>query len=370
MTEIPAGTPIPRASARAPGYALGVVLVAGAALCWSTGGALVRLTAGIDSWQIILYRSLTVFVLIAAWIAMKHGRKAWAAVRAAGPNAAIAGAAVAIAGLTFIMSLFYTTVAQAIFMVGIAPFLSAILGFWILRERIPGITWAAMAVALTGMAVILFASGAGEGSLMGSMLAIYSAFAFSCYAVLLRWGQNTDMSVALVWNAVFLIAAALIVLLLPTGLRQAAGLGELNIGFRNALICFVMGAVQLTLGLLLFTWGSRSVPAAQLTLIALVEPVFSPLWAWLVAGELPPVLTFAGGAIILGAIVLQTLLGARNRGSRRLAQSRMADDVLIDAPRQDPHLGQHRIGLADDPSIGSGTQRFFKSGNVTRQRFP
>jgi drug/metabolite transporter (DMT)-like permease len=65
--------------------------------------------------------------------------------------------------------------------------------------------------------------------------------------------------------------------------------------------------VQITLGLILFTIGSRSVPAAQLSLIALVEPTLSPLWAWLVASELPPVWTFAGGAVILGAIAVQAL---------------------------------------------------------------
>ena len=82
-----------------------------------------------------------------------------------------------------------------------------------------------------------------------------------------------------------------------------------------------MGAVQLTLGLILFTVGSRSVPAAQLSLFALVEPVLAPLWAWLVASELPPIWTFVGGTVILIAIVMQALLSAtrelRHVGSRR-----------------------------------------------------
>jgi drug/metabolite transporter (DMT)-like permease len=298
---------------KSPGYGIGVLAVAAAALCWSTGGALVRLTHGIDSWQIVFYRSCTVLACMSLWIGFTHGRRTLAVFRSSGLNAVIAGIAIAIAGLTFLTSLFYTTVAQAIFMVGLTPFLSAILGFWILRESIPSSTWIAMVMALLGMAVILYATGAGDGSIVGTMLAIYSAFAFSCYAVLLRWGQNTDMSVALIWNAVFLISASLAVMLLPTGLREVSGLSQLSIGLYNLAICISMGAVQLTLGLMLFTWGSRSVPAAQLSLIALIEPVFSPLWAWLVSGELPPVLTFAGGAIILGAIALQALLGTARK---------------------------------------------------------
>ena len=89
-------------------------------------------------------------------------------------------------------------------MVGISPFLSAMIGYWILRERIPPITWIAMTVALAGMGVIFYGNGGG-GAITGTALALYSAFCFSRYAVLLRCGQNTEMSVALIWNAIYLI---------------------------------------------------------------------------------------------------------------------------------------------------------------------
>ena len=141
----------------------------------------------------------------------------------AGVNAVIAGVAVGTAGLTFVAALFYTTVAEAIFMVGVAPFLSALLGFWILRESIPPITWVAMTVALVGMAVIFYGNRGG-GAVTGTLLALYSAFCFSCYAVLLRWGQKTEMSVALIWNAIYLIIVTGLVLLLPDGPQGASGL--------------------------------------------------------------------------------------------------------------------------------------------------
>jgi drug/metabolite transporter, DME family len=301
-------------------YAAGVAFTAAAAMCWSLGGALVRLTEGIDVWQIIFYRSLTAFICMGLWLGFRFGATLPSRFLHAGPNAVIAGIAVATAGLTFVASLFYTTVAQAIFMVGVAPFLSAILGLWILREPIPGITWFAMTVALIGMAVI-FAGADGGTTFTGTALALLSAFCFSCYAVLLRWGQKTEMSVALIWNAILLIAVSAVVLLLPTGLRGEPGLAQLAIGWSNFTAVFMMGAVQLTLGLILFTIGSRSVPAAQLSLIALVEPILSPLWAWLVVSELPPIWTFVGGAVILSAIALQALLSAgperRHVGRRR-----------------------------------------------------
>lgn len=98
----------------------------------------------------------------------------------------------------------------------------------------------------------------------------------------------------------------------------------------NAVIAgaFIVGAVQLTLGLILFTMGSRGVPAAQLFLIALVEPVLSPLRAWAMARELPPIWTFTGGAVIVGAIMIQALFGATrdNRNARRQRRSEPAFD--------------------------------------------
>lgn len=299
-------------------YATGVAFTAAGATCWSLGGALVRLTDNVDAWQIIFYRSLTVLVLMSLWLTYRFGASLPRRMIGAGINAVIAGIAVGTAGLTFVAALFYTTVAQAIFMVGITPFVSAIIGFWILRERIQPITWAAMTVALGGMAVIFYGN-AGGGQITGTALALYSALCFSCYAVLLRWGQKTEMSVALIWNAIYLIAACAAVLLLPTGLRDSFGYEALVIGWKNFAAIFVMGAVQLTLGLILFTVGSRSVPAAQLSLIALIEPTLSPLWAWFAASELPPVWTFVGGAVILSAIVIQALFSAtrETRHARR-----------------------------------------------------
>lgn len=306
-------------------YAAGVAFTAAGATCWSFGGALVRLTDNLDVWQLMFYRSATVLVLMILWLGYRFRGALVHHMAAAGLNAVIAGIAVGTAGLTFVASLFYTTVAQAIFMVGIAPFMSAILGFWILRERIPGITWIAMSVALTGMGIIFYGTGGG-GEISGTILAIYSAFCFSCYAVLLRWGQKTEMSVALIWNALFLIVICLAVLMLPTGLRADTGLDAFAIGWRNALWISVMGVVQLTLGLILFTIGSRSVPAAQLSLIGLIEPTLSPLWAWLVANELPPIWTFAGGAVILCAIVIQALFSAArdSRHARRRSRRQPA----------------------------------------------
>ena len=294
-----------RPSAR-PGDArlTGIALALGGVVCWSLGGALVRLTDGIDIWQIVFYRSLVVLAVISAWIWSVHGSRSFLVMRRAGWTAGIAGIASGLAGLAFVAALFHSTVAHTIFMLGVAPFCAALLGWWILRERVARATWAGMTVALAGLAIMLV-GGTGGGSFVGSILALYAAFAFACYSVLLRWGQNTEMVVAQIWNALFVIAFSGIVLLLPTPLRDAHGFDGLAIGWPNLLLVFVMGAVQLSLGMILFTRGSRSVPAAQLSLLALIEPVLGPLWAWLAVAEVPAAATVLGGAVILSAVAVQ-----------------------------------------------------------------
>ena len=88
----------------------------------------------------------------------------------------------------------------------------------------------------------------------------------------------------------------------PVSLR---GLGALAIGGLDLIACAVMGIVQIGCGLVAFTAGARHVPAADLALLAQTEVVLSPVWAWLVVGEVPAFWTLVGGAMVLAAVTLQ-----------------------------------------------------------------
>lgn len=289
--------------------AAGVAFALAGATCWSLAGMLVRLTEDIDAWQIIVYRSLFTILVLGLWLLHIHGRNTIRAIIEAGPNALAAGLAIGMASITFLFALFHTTVAQAIFMAGVAPFVSALLAWWLLGERLRATTWIAMLIAVAGLAVML--AGTPEGNLYGSGLAFLSACCFSVYSVLLRRGQKTDMNVATLWNAAFLMACSLAVLTLGLSLREATGSAEFLIGWRNILLTLLMGAVQLSLGLYLYARASRSVPAAELTLLALLEPALAPVWVWLVVGEVPAGSTLLGGATIMAAIVFRVLAARR-----------------------------------------------------------
>ncbi len=249
----------PVARAAGGGPLVGYALVLGGVTCWSLGGVLVRLTDGIDVWQIIFYRSIVMLLVISAWIWSLHGAQSLLIVRHAGWTAAVAGIASGVAGLSFVAALLHTTVAQSTFMIGIAPFCAALLGRWILRERVQVATWVGMVIALLGLAIML-AGGPGGGSFVGSILALYSAFAFACTTVLLRWGQKTEMIAAQIWNALFLLPLAAVVLVLPTPFRDASGGEAFAVGWQNLLLIVIMGAVQLALGMILFTRRGPCLP--------------------------------------------------------------------------------------------------------------
>jgi len=302
-------------------YAAGVAFAAGGALCWSLGGPLVRLTSNLDIWQVLFYRSAVLLVCVLIWLGIRYGTSLPARMIAAGSPAVIAGIAVGSSGIGFVIAMFYTTVAEATFIFGTSPTLSAILGLWILRERIPASAWIAIFLAAGGMAIIFLGAGGGN-SMVGALAAFYCAFSIACYAVLLRWGQNSEMTVALIWNALMLIALSATVLAVPTGLRQPTGLAAFSISWPDLGVVILMGSVQLGLGMILFTVASRSVPAAQLMLISLIEPCLAPVWAWLVAGEVPSLATFIGGAAILSAIVFQALFGAASKRRHARNQQR------------------------------------------------
>ena len=216
---------------RRPSHGLGIAFTLLGACCWSLGGLFTRATDGIDAWQIIFYRSWVALLIMAGVMLARHRGRTLSIFREAGLNAVIAGIALGLAGLTFVLSLFYTTVAQSIFMVGIAPFSSAILGWWILRERVARATWLSMVAALIGLGIML--AGTTLRGFSGSVLALYSAFSFSCYSVLLRWGQRTDMNASIIWNALFLIVFSALVMLIESPLRAGAGSGDFAIGWRN-----------------------------------------------------------------------------------------------------------------------------------------
>lgn len=303
----PSGSAPTRAvAARAdPVHLRGVALVATAGVFWSLGGVLVRWIEAADPWQIIFYRSLALALTLLAVLGLRHRRRVTAAFAAAGWNGVVAGACLSGGFIGFIVALAHTTVANAVFMLGAAPFFAALLGRWWLGEAVRRATWLAMAVAAVGI-LTMVANGIALGTVRGNLLALATAFCFATFSVLLRRGRDQDTMPCVVHAG--LIAALIAGVVLIAGQEAPAALA---VSGRDLALCLTMGSVQVGAGMILFTLGARHVPAAELTLLSLTELVFAPVWVWLAVGEVPSPLTVVGGAILMAAIVYQALSGAR-----------------------------------------------------------
>ncbi len=294
-------------------YITGMALVIAAGTCLSFGGLLFRLISSSDVWQVFLYRSVFLILAMVPIILYANKGKFFSIFYRAGWNGVIAGFCLALASVSFITSLTYTTVANAAFMVGSVPFFSALLGWWLLREKVSKQTVIAIAVAFCGMGLMMGA-GIGDGQILGSFLALYASLAFACYTVILRWNERAEMLPSVFWSGVFVAGFAFVILVFPSPFRASYGISELAISGHDLALCMTMGMAQMALGLILYTIGAKWVPAAELGLATLVEPVLGTLWVWIFINEVPSNMTLAGGVIIMAAIAGRAMSGVmKNR---------------------------------------------------------
>src|SRR5262249_120360 len=200
----------------------------------------------------------------------------------------------------FMLALGRVTVANALFMSGITPFLVAIGARATLGERVSPRAWGTMALAATGVAVML-GSGMALGQLTGNLLAFGSATSFAAHSLVLRSNRRSDLLPAVPHAGIFGALLGLAAL----GLEGASP----RVPTRDLLLGLAMGVVQLGGGLVLYTRASRLLPAAELQLVATAELVMAPLWVWIGVGEAPNAATLAGGALIVAAILAQALRG-------------------------------------------------------------
>ena len=190
------------------------------------------------------------------------------------------------------------------FLFSASPFLAAVLGWLLLKEPVRPATWAAIVLAGIGM-FIMVREGLAAGALLGNAAALLSALGFAVFTLALRWGKLADMMPAVILGAVFSMLTAAIVLM-ATG-------APLIVPMRDIAISMAMGAVILAIGMALYTAGSRVIPAAELTLLSMVEVMLAPLWVFALLGETASPGTFLGGAILLGAVAFNALSGARRK---------------------------------------------------------
>lgn len=266
--------------------------MAAAAVCWSSGALVARLVAT-TPWTTNLWRSLFASVFLGVLLSIARRRSILTQWREGGRPVVAVAACMAIASTCFIFSLAHTTVANTLLLMSTSPYVVGLLGWLLLGERVPPRTWLTMGVALAG-AVVMVSSSYGRGGLFGDLLAVVMAASFAVATVLVRRHPSIPMApaAALATAFTFLIA-------LPSATPLATTP-------RDLLLLAFFGIGQFGAGFLLFMAGARLIPAAQTSLIGMLETVLGPVWVWLVLNERPDAASLAGGALILTALVANT----------------------------------------------------------------
>jgi drug/metabolite transporter (DMT)-like permease len=279
----------------------GVLLVLGAGAIWSTSGPLIRAIEAADVWQILLFKMLWFHLTLTVLLAHRYRRNIARVLRADLGWTALAAVCLVVSNVGWILSVTTTTVANTLLLQAAAPLAAALLARAFLGERVERATLLAMAVAIGGI-LVMVGDGALGGRLFGNIAGVVAMLGFSAFAVTLRAGRMADSTTALWLGSAIAVAIAWV--MAP----------DLDVSLRDHVLCFLMGAPETGVGLILFTLGARHVPAAELMLLTLIEIALGPVFVWVLFGEVPGLGTLAGGGLVVAAIVGQAAAAMRKGG--------------------------------------------------------
>ena len=283
----------------------GLIFVFMAGVLWSTVGLGIRMIDEATVWQILLYRSISLSLFLAMVIYLRSRGNLFKVVKAVGLPGCIAGLALVGAYSGGIYGIQSTSVANAMLLFASAPFMAAILGWIFLREKVRKATWVAILFAIVGIGIMVQDKTQGGAALFGNLAALGSAFGFAVFTVALRRGRSGDMLPAVFLSGIFAI-------FITSSICLLSGL-SFQISVNDTSIAMGMGVFQVGAGLVLYTLGSKTLPAAELTLLSLAEVLLGPLWVYLFLNEVATLNTLLGGLVLLLAIAGNAISGARRK---------------------------------------------------------
>ena len=289
-----------------PKVAIPIVLFAG--LLWSFGPYVVR---HIDQpqlvpWQYLFTRGLVIFILLNLYLYFEEGLDFYKNYFKVGISGVLGGSGLGTAMMTFIWSITNTSAAVTLLCLAAMPFITALLGFLFLREKISLTVWVAILVATFGIVVMAFGTG-GTNSLPGLVFGLASALGFSVFSVTLRWRKETPKFTTVAIAGLFCFLFSSVMLILNDSQFLSSSKNEALFATHGTLVCA---------GLILYSIGSKNIPAADLTLLSLTEVIGGIFWVWLPwlgINEVPATNTIIGGFFIFIAIFYYSMIMQSNR---------------------------------------------------------
>ena len=290
-----------------------MLLIIAGATCMSFVGLLMRLLDTTDGMVILFYRSITLTGMVWLVACMRRDQHPVGFLRSLDRTDLMMGLALAIAFMTYVYAMLLTSVASALLLLTLSPFIAAILGWAWIGERPHRLTWPAMAAALIGV-ILMLSDGITLGRTLGNIMALVSSFSFAVMLVLARRSRRDD-----VLGGTFLGGSLALVM---AGAAASIISDGLAISYSDLALTLFMGAFTIGIGIALVTWGTGYVPAAEVSLLTLVESVLGPIWPWIFLGQAMTLTEISGGAIVLGAVAMLALATREPRKNTSPRQDR------------------------------------------------
>jgi len=287
-------------------FAIPLVVFAG--FLWSFGPLVVRNMdePGLVPWQYLCGRGIVIFFLLNCYLFFDEGIKFYKNYLKIGISGIIGGVGLGTAMITFIWSITNTSVAITLLCLAAMPFITSLLGFLFLREKISFSIWIAIIVATIGLGIMAFDS-ASLGSINGLIFGLSSAFGFSIFSVSLRWRKETPKFTTVAVAGLFCFLFSIVIIIQNDLNFLASSKNEGLFAVHGTLVC---------LGLILYSIGSKTIPAAELTLLSLTEVIGGIFWVWIPIfgiNEIPSNSTIIGGFLIFMSIIYYSLVIKNNR---------------------------------------------------------
>lgn len=286
----------------AKGLTLGILGV----LLLSPDTMIIRLVDA-DPWSFIAWRGGLMMVGMILLLALRFGYRLFSRLFAIGWLGLLIAILFALNNVFFQLSVQTTSVANTLVIIATAPLFAALFSVLFLRERVPMRTWVAIVVSTAGVALV-FIGDIGAGDWFGNTAALISAVGLGVHFVLVRLGSPVDMSPAIAVGGLFIMVI---------GISMAT---DLYLDPRQFGLIAILGLVLLPLSFALLTRAPNHIPAAEVSLIILLETILGPLWVWLAVAEQPPLQTLLGGALIIVVLIAHSIMSLNNHR----AQSREA----------------------------------------------
>ena len=291
---------------RNPKLAVPIVLFAG--ILWSFGPLVVRYmdSPNLVPWQYIFGRGLTIFILLNLYLYFEEGKNFYKNYLKIGLSGIVGGSGLGVAMITFIYSITNTSAAVTLLCLAAMPFFTALLAFLFLRERISLNVWISIIIASAGI-LIMAIGNTGEKSLIGFVFGLTSSIGFSVFSVSLRWRKETPKFTTVAFAGFFCFVFASIMILSTGQAFFATSYNSSLFSLHGFLVCS---------GLILYSIGSKAIPAAELTLLSLTEVVGGIFWVWLpILGinEVPSTNTIIGGFFLFVSLFYYSLIMRWNK---------------------------------------------------------